>query len=494
MPTAYNSIIYLYKGVPLIKGGTEVLYEFQDTAVQKLENFLHKTYFQYYYVRENRQYVRIKATMPEIEGCNYLAFRNPSNGNKWFFGFIDRLIYINDNTVEIEFTIDPFPTYLGDTHLLSHTFVVRNSVSSNDDTRGVFLQDDYMPSSAKVDFISLGENANFSLDASNARVYFATSSPNQTLPQISANFLFTGIKVAMLTDHNIELIKENGGIIIGTYLMPNDWDDPLDYPIVRQIGTLSGNPLAHVANYNYSKIKSGVYNKVVLATSQGVRNYELELFSNVENVVFKMLGLMTPCPSVFIYPTNYKGVEDNLAEGLMMKCPSIPISANAVYTNAQRTEDAITAIKSVGTGAISGAMAGFTAFGAYGALAGGILGGLGGALGGDILSAKHQYMTQFMPPTISGMGEPVVTYDFKLKAKLMVASPSQSDLYRVSRYFDYFGYNISSEMSTAQLGLSINFSDGAYLQTGTPLVAGSEVDNIINTRIMNGIKIRKNLT
>ncbi len=493
MPTATNSIIYLYKGVPLIKGGTEVLYVYQDTAVQKLENFLHRTFFQYYYVRENRQYVRIKATMPEVEGCNYLAFLNPSNGNRWFFGFIDRLVYINDNTVEIEFTIDPFPTYLGDTHNLDHAFIVRNTVSQNDDTRGVFLQDDYMPTSAKIDYISLGENAVFNVQADSARVYFAVSSGADQIPQISANFNMLGIRVALLTNSNIEAIKENGGIIIGAYLIPNSWVGS-EYPVVRQLGTLSGNPISHVSSYSHNKIKTGVYNKVVLVTSQGVKNYDLELFSDVSNVQFKVLGLMTPCPSVFIYPANYKGMADNLAEGMFMKCPAIPISANAVYTNAQHTEDVISAFKAIGTGAVSGAMAGFSAFGAYGALAGGVLGGLGGALGGDILVAKNQYMTQFMPPTISGMGEPVIAYDFNLKAQLFVASPSQSDLYRVSRYFDYYGYNISSEMVTASIGLSVNFSDGAYLQTGSDLLAGSEVDVLLNARLREGIKIRKNLS
>lgn len=494
MPTATNSIIYLYKGVPLLKGGTEVLYVYQDNAITQLESFLHRTFFQYYYVREERQYVRIKATMPEVEGCNYLAFRNPSNGNKWFFGFIDRLVYINDNTVEIEFTIDPFPTYLGDTSKLDNVFVVRNTVSTNDDTRGAFLQDDYVPNSAKVDYISLGDNSSYSLGASNARVYYAVSNPDDDSPQISANFINTGVRVGRLTNNNIQAIKENGGVIIGAYLMPNDWISTTDYPIVRPIGELFGNPLAHVASYSHNKIKTGVYNKVVLITSQGARNYELELFSNVNDIRFKILGLMTPCPSVFIYPTNYKGMADNLAEGMYMKCPSIPISANAVYTNAQRTEDALTAFKAIGHGALSGASAGFMAFGAYGALAGGILGSLGGALGGDILRAKNQHMTQFMPPTISGQGEPVVAYDFSLKAQLFVSSPSQHDLYRISKYFDYFGYNIDSEMATVSLGHSVNFSDGAYLQIGSDLLVGSEVDNILNARLRQGIKIRKTLS
>lgn len=508
MPTPTNSIIYLYKGVPLLKGGTEVLYVYQDNAITQLEQFLHRTFFQYYYVREERQYVRIKATMPDVEGCNYLAFRNPSNGDKWFFGFIDRLVYINDNTVEIEFTIDPFPTYLGDTHYTEMGFIIRNTVVN--DVRGSYLQDDYIPTSADVRFADLGENAVFAETAKAVYCYCGISTTD-TLPQLAywngTQYLETGIKLAWLTNNNLEAIKEKGGVIIGAYMMPN-WFEEDGFigryvPVVKEIGTLSGNPLIGLVNYNlHQKINTGVYNKVTLVTNQGSRNYELEFFSNVYSVSFKILGCMCPCPCVFIYPMNYKGVEHNLSEGILMKFPAIPISANSVYTQAQQTQDNYAILKQAISGAASGASAGALAGSSIpvmgtgiGALLGGGLGALGGALSGLWDMSKNVEISQFLPPTVTGSGEPITMGDYTLRAKLMVSSPSLTDLLRIDKYFSYYGYNLSSEeFLTGDFVTHFNTRDGAYLQTGSDILVGSEVDVELNARLKAGIKIRRTLT
>lgn len=506
MPTAYNSIIYIYKGVPLIKGGTEVLYEYQDNAIQVLQSFIHRTFFQYYYVRENRQYVRIKATMPELEGCNYLAFRNASNGDKWFFGFIDRLVYINDNTVEVEFTIDPFPTYRGDCSLTDYTYVIRNTVLQ--DIARQNLQPDYMPSSAKIDYNLIQE---ISIGGYDAVVYFACSSsdlnnlPQLLYPQASAGGLTvyktTGIKCASLTDAVLEAIQEYNGTIIGAYMCP-DWKltgGSVDgYPMYRNLGSIGGNPYSSMTgNYRHQKIRSGVYNTVILNTSQSSKAYQLELFTNPEQVIFQVVGLMTPCPSVFIYPLNYKGVVHNLAEGIYMKFPAIPVSANAVYTIAQQTMDNWTEIENFIKGGVSGAISGAIGggmFGGYGSVVGAVGGGVMGALSGGLSASVQRYhhanLAQFAPPTITGSGEPIVSVSGALQVQVLVSRPSLTDLIRIDNYFDYYGYNLDEMRLTA----GINTTDGAFLQTGSPMLAGSEVDDILNTRLMNGVKIRRTLT
>ena len=499
MPTATNSIIYLYKGVPLLKGGTEVLYVYQDNAITQLEPFLHRTFFQYYYVREERQYVRIKATMPEVEGCNYLAFRNPSNGDKWFFGFIDQLVYINDNTVEIEFTIDPFPTYLGDTSYIEKGLIIRNTVAN--DVRGNYLEPDFMPKTAKVDYISI---QNISFKANRAVVYFAVSdnntisSPQLVMPYASAGginaYMETGISADLLSPPLLELIQLNSGVIIGCYMCP-DWQiENVGYPLYRNLGEIGGNGLRDIpSTISHNKIKTGVYNTIVLNTSQGSKLYQLELFSNPEQIRFQVIGLMSPCPSVFVYPKNYKNIEHNLAEGMLMKFPAIPISANAVYTMGQRTQDTWSILENMLGGMSSGAITGS----AYGPM-GTVFGGLGGlAIGGAksyVSSVKHEALAQYAPPTVTGSGEPVVSNSGELYINLMVSRPSQLDLNKIDSFFDYYGYNINSEVNLTGIVTNFNTRDGAYLQTGSPIVVGSEKDTELNNRFMEGIKIRRTLS
>ena len=66
--------------------------------------------------------------------CNYMAMENPTYSNKWFFAFIDKVQYINNNTTRIYYTIDVWSTWR-DYITYTDTFVVREHVS--DDTIGL---------------------------------------------------------------------------------------------------------------------------------------------------------------------------------------------------------------------------------------------------------------------------------------------------------------------------------------------------------------------
>lgn len=44
---------------------------------------------------------------------NYIAFQNPDYSNKWFFAWIDDIIYRSDKNTEITFTIDAWTTWYG---------------------------------------------------------------------------------------------------------------------------------------------------------------------------------------------------------------------------------------------------------------------------------------------------------------------------------------------------------------------------------------------
>lgn len=493
--TVPNTTIILYKGVPLIKGGTEVLLLSGAAAANALASFAFKTFTACTYTREERSYLRVPAAVSECEGCNYVSFRNANHGGKYFFGFIDHVRYINEATTQIDFTIDPFTTFSGDAQILPDVYVKRNTPVN--DVRGTNLQPDYMPDSAKQDYTFM---AGAEWVADRSYIYYAIGTDrnvgNDML--ISAGFSFTGIRVGDATEAKIKDIKEEGGVLIGAYLMPSNFYRPyrrgsgddqgggFGNTIMFSLGQLVGNPLLHVASYSHSKIKSGVYNSVMLFTSQGAKAYELEMFANVENVVFDMVGLMTPGPSIFIYPRNYKGIDKNLAEGVYIKFPAIPITANAVYTKAQLISDSYNEIAGGISGAVSGASGGV-----WGALAGAALGMLK-PLARDTLD--QFVLTKYKPPQVIGSGDPVISSDFKVFASLVVSSPSAVDLNRISNFFDYYGYNIEAQQHNTPLSNHLNTANGAFVQVGSPMFAGSEADDELNARAYAGIKIRTSFT
>lgn len=66
--------------------------------------------------------------------ANYIAFQNPDYSNKWFFAFIDDVIYKGDKNCELKFTVDAWSTWF-DKWQKKTCFINRQHV--NDDTIGL---------------------------------------------------------------------------------------------------------------------------------------------------------------------------------------------------------------------------------------------------------------------------------------------------------------------------------------------------------------------
>ena len=65
--------------------------------------------------------------------ANYIAFRNPHYGNKWYFGFVNEVKYVNNKVTTIEYKVDVFSTWY-DRFNIGKAFIEREHVS--DDTLG----------------------------------------------------------------------------------------------------------------------------------------------------------------------------------------------------------------------------------------------------------------------------------------------------------------------------------------------------------------------
>ena len=65
--------------------------------------------------------------------ANYIAFQNPDYSNKWFFAWIDDVVYKSDRNTEITFTIDAWSTWF-EKWTPKTCFITRQHV--NDDTVG----------------------------------------------------------------------------------------------------------------------------------------------------------------------------------------------------------------------------------------------------------------------------------------------------------------------------------------------------------------------
>lgn len=76
------------------------------------------------YTRENRGYVRVEVPMSTLIGATYMRFKNTSFENKWFYAFVNKVDYVNNNTTEVKFSIDTMMTWMG-TFTLNECYIER---------------------------------------------------------------------------------------------------------------------------------------------------------------------------------------------------------------------------------------------------------------------------------------------------------------------------------------------------------------------------------
>lgn len=86
------------------------------------------------FIRQSRNRIATSFDYSIVLKANYIAFQNPDYSNKWFFAFIDDVIWKGEKNTEILFTVDSWSTWFHET-IVKSCFVSREHV--NDDTIGL---------------------------------------------------------------------------------------------------------------------------------------------------------------------------------------------------------------------------------------------------------------------------------------------------------------------------------------------------------------------
>ena len=134
---APNSEIRVLKHIPLDNTYEHTIAWDEQTDARGRQEAYFKSHTKYvfpkqYYTRSSRGWVRVGQPSNVNPGneaekkkflcaddfydCNYMMFQNTSFGNKWFYAFITKVNYINDNTTELEYEIDVMQTWLRGVH------------------------------------------------------------------------------------------------------------------------------------------------------------------------------------------------------------------------------------------------------------------------------------------------------------------------------------------------------------------------------------------
>jgi len=148
-----NTHIVLFSNVKIDSGHKDTLF-FSDVSSQTSfftsNNVLYKELVSTFQRKENT--CRLNVSYEKASSCNYMAFQNASFSTKWYYAFIDKFEYINNECTEITFHVDVIQTYFFD-YLISgfvereHTLTdeIGDNILPENVNCGEYVYNDYSP-------------------------------------------------------------------------------------------------------------------------------------------------------------------------------------------------------------------------------------------------------------------------------------------------------------------------------------------------------------
>ena len=302
MATSKNTIVYVYRGVPLDPEYNHCVY-FQEQAVllNDINRYRSFTGTGLSIVRTNDGIVRLNVDTSQrnmIEYCNYIGVQNQSITTKIIFGFIDEINYINDNCVEIKYTIDVITTYLcSPSILLGSCFVERCHVS--DDTIGLNTLPEPVDIGNPIVFRRT-TTAYTSLDAA------PTAAPLRII--ISAPFGW---------DSASQTIFDNYSISVGT-LSVNGHNYPMSSTIWNNSFTLDNAGLTDLQVFLSAAATSNRLERIIQCAIMPYACIS-DTYSISKNVTGTLNGHTVRNNKLYTYPYNYLKVDNSHGNELILR-------------------------------------------------------------------------------------------------------------------------------------------------------------------------------
>ena len=417
--------------------------------------------------------IRYPAHIDSILEYNYVMYKNDNYSDKWFYAFITKMEYVNDNMTNVYIKQDVFQTWQFDL-VYKRCFVEREHV--NDDTIGkhtipegletgdYVIQTGSEPASAYSDLLYL--NNTYIIVGISELPDMASPGWGRTYNGVYSGLYYLVFKTASDVDKFIKGIQEEftEDPIYTIFMVPKDlcstiavsdwftatigsYTCELAYYPYSSSGTSLGSfyikketTLAESYTPKNNKLFCYPYRYFVLSNNAGATSlYKYELFTT-STCVFQLKGAITPGCSIKAIPQNYKengldGYIKSLDAGKLPTCSW----RNDSYTN-WLTQNAVNlpleVIKDVGMIGIGASMS----------VANPLLGGalIVGGIGGVADTMKTMYEHSLVPETAKGgtnqgdllFAEKQTFNYYKMSIRSEYASA-------IDNYFTMYGYKVN---------------------------------------------------
>lgn len=478
-----NSKILLVKNIHIDRQYTNVLSYSEAQMLELCQANLVAQADNYSFLRTTGT-IMAGFTYAQCLQANYIAFQNPDYSNKWFFAWIDDVIYKGDKNTEITFTIDAWSTWF-DKWNKKVCFINRQHV--NDDTIGLHT----IPENLDVGEV-IQESITEDLAYGNEYGYWIAVASNWTIKdgsdgtemlESNKGTQYSGITVydntvfgTQLFFFNIQSISSFKDLVLlllrtnvdghiedvqNIFILPDVAIEQskltqhqasvggqsfsfytMGYDLTPEKFNTVINKITSFSDYTPKNNKCFVYpyNYLFVSNNQGSNNiYKYEDF-NTETCVFENQFSIAIGGSGRIVPKNYKGMATNDDEALALgKYPTCAWSSDA-FTN-WLTQNSVNMAVSLGltAGAVATTIA--TGGATAPALAGAVM-----SVAGNIGNTIGQFYQASLLPNISGgqaTGDVIWAYNRNMFSFRQMRVKTEY-LKIIDDYFTRFGYAIKS--------------------------------------------------
>lgn len=449
--------------------------------------------------------IRFDKSFDELIGYNYCMYQNEDYSNKWFYAFINRIEYVDDNCSYVYITTDVYQTWAFD-YTMKASYIEREHVS--DDTIGKHTIQEGLETG---DYVSNGVTNYYDIDSSypypigfacsdlpdSLKSHF-TNTSQVTNKLNSLNRIFTGlyivgcsnsfearyfiegmnkdnkldaiVNVFMLTDaimtHNttttVTFSTGVSGINITVYLFQND-----ENVYAGKIFDVTTPTTLNGYTPKNNKLLVFPYSMFTVTNRTGsTQEYKFEdfggydIFQQYHNGEFwEEYALSGGGITGRIFPEYYKNIEINREYSMEKgKLPTCPWTGDA-YTN-WLSANAI----NLGMAGVSQAVMGTIGLGR--ALAGDVAGGLetgAGVLGSIINTQIQKAEAKRIPDTIRGqVGSSDINYSSATSGYILNKLTLKPEyLQQIDSFFTMFGYKVN-ELKIPNLYSRLNWN---YVKT-----------------------------
>ena len=371
-----NSKILLVKNIHIDRQYTNVLSYSEAQMLELCQANLVAQADNYSFLRQTRS-IMAGFTYSQCLQANYIAFQNPDYSNKWFFAWIDDVIYKGDKNTEITFTVDAWSTWFGKWQKKT-CFI--NRQHTNDDTIGLHtipenldvgevIQESVIEDTAYGNEfgywiavasnweIKDGSTGDEALESNKGKQYSGITVYNNTVFGTQL-FFFHITDLSSFKDLALLLLRTNADKHIedvqNIFILPEVAIDPIKLTQnTASVGgksfnfyTMGSDMSPEKFNTEITKINSFSdytpknnkcfvypYNYLFVSNNQGSNNiYKYEDF-NSEKCIFENQFSISIGGSGRIVPKNYKGMATDDDEALALgKYPTCAWSSDA-FTN-----------------------------------------------------------------------------------------------------------------------------------------------------------------